>query len=64
LRLDAAKRLSLTVGEVVHGRLGKVEAVGGVVDSEDVDGLAIVCDTIAGPALWIGIRVCGVDEGL
>jgi hypothetical protein len=51
LSLNATKGLSLTVGEVIHGRLGEVEAVAGVVDSKNVYSLAVVGDTVAGTAL-------------
>jgi hypothetical protein len=51
LCLDTTKSLSLAVCEVVHGRLGKVEAITSVVNSENVNGLAVVGDTVAGTAL-------------
>jgi hypothetical protein len=51
LGIDATESRSLAVREVVHGRLGEVEAVAGVVDSENVDGLAVVGHTVAGTAL-------------
>jgi hypothetical protein len=51
LCLDATKSLSLAVCEVIHGRLGKVEAIASVVNGKNVDGLAVVGDTVAGTAL-------------
>lgn len=56
LCLNATKSLSLAVGELVHGCLGKVEAIAGVVNSKNVHGLAIVCDTVAGTALSHDVR--------
>lgn len=51
LSIDASKLCSLTVGELIHGCLGEVEAIGSVVNCQDVDGLAIVCNAVAGTAL-------------
>lgn len=51
LSLDASKLRSLAIGKVIHGSLGKVEAIGGVVDCKNVDGLAVVGDAVAGTAL-------------
>lgn len=49
--VHTAEGISLVVGELVHGTLGQVEAVAGVVDCEDVDGLAVVADRVALAAL-------------
>jgi hypothetical protein len=51
LRIDATKLSSLAVGKLVHGGLGEVETSGSVVNGQDVDGLAVVCDAVAGTAL-------------
>ncbi|OIC46606.1 hypothetical protein A7M48_18845 [Acinetobacter baumannii] len=51
LSVDAAEGFSLVVGELVHGTLGEVEASAGAVDGEDVDGVAVVSDAVAGTAL-------------
>jgi hypothetical protein len=51
LSIDATKSLSLAICEVIHGRLGEVEAVAGVVDCKNVDSLAVVCHAVAGTAL-------------
>ena len=51
LCLNATESLSLAVGEIVHGGLGDVETVASVVDSKNIDSLAVVCDAIAGSAL-------------
>lgn len=48
--LDAAEGLGLAVGELVQGGLGDVEAGGGVVDGQDVDGAAAVAQLPAGAA--------------
>jgi len=58
LRVDAAKISGLVVGQIVHGGLGQVEAVVGVVNGQDVDGLAVVGDAVASAAL---IRVPAWD---
>jgi hypothetical protein len=63
LRLDTTKHLSLTVRELIHGRLGKVEAVVGVVDSEDVDGVFVECDAVTSAALLSLISIARVNEG-
>lgn len=52
LSIDASKLGSLAVGKVIHCSLGKVEAIGSVVDGQDVDSLAIVSDSVAGTALY------------
>lgn len=49
--LNAAEGGSLAVGELVHGGLGDVEAGGGVVDGQDVDGAATVAQLPASSAL-------------
>lgn len=54
LSINTAKSRRLAVGEFVHSCLGEVEAIGGVVDSQHVDGLAVVGDAVASSAL------CGV----
>lgn len=51
LSIDAAEGSSLAVSELVHGSLGNVETSASVVDSKDVDGLAVVGETVAGTAL-------------
>ena len=51
LCVDASECLSLAVGKLVHSLLGEVEAVGGVVNGKNVDGLAVVCDAVASTAL-------------
>lgn len=57
LRVDAAKISGLVVGQIVHGGLGQVEAVVGVVNGQDVDGLAVVGDAVASAALsWARMR--------
>lgn len=58
--IDAAEGDSLAVGEGVHGVEGNVEARGGVVDGEDVNGLAVVGELPAGAAL---VRVPAGDGG-
>lgn len=49
--IDTAESVGLIVGELVHSALGQVEASAGVVNSEDVDGLAVVGDGVALAAL-------------
>lgn len=51
LSIDATKLRSLVVCELVHGGLGEVEASSGVIDGQNVDGLAVVGDSVAGTAL-------------
>lgn len=51
LSLNPAELRSLAVCEVVHSPLCEVEAIVCMVDSQDVDGLAVVCDAIACSAL-------------
>jgi hypothetical protein len=51
LSLDATESLSLAVREVVHRRLREVETIASVVNSKNIDGLAIVSNTVAGTAL-------------
>lgn|SRR5690348_4368976 len=51
LGINATKLGSLAVGKLVHGGLGEVETSGSVVNSQNVDGLAVVCDAVAGTAL-------------
>lgn len=51
LSVDAAEGSSLAVGELVHGSLGNVEAGASMVHGKDVDGLAVVGETVAGTAL-------------
>lgn len=51
--IDPAKSCSLAVGQLVHGRLGKVEAGGGVINGKDVDGPASVGELPAGTALRV-----------
>lgn len=51
--LNAAEGGSLAVGQLVHGGLGEVEAGGGVVDGEDVDGAPAVAQLPASSALDI-----------
>ena len=55
LGVDATEGSSLAVGELVHGRLSEVEASAGVVNGEDVDGLAVVGDAVAGTALGVDV---------
>lgn len=55
LSIDATEGSSLAVGELVHGSLGEVEASAGVVNGEDVDGLAVVGDAVAGTALGVDV---------
>jgi hypothetical protein len=50
--IDTAQGDGLAVGQGVHGVQGNVEARGGVVDGQDVDGLAVVGELPAGAALW------------
>lgn len=50
LSIDAPQLLRLAVGQVVHGIQGNVEAGTGVVDGQDVDGLAGVVELPAGAA--------------
>ncbi len=52
LSIDTAESSRLAVGQLIHSPLGKVEAVGGVVNSQNVDCLAVVCDAVASAALW------------
>lgn len=49
--LNTAEGSSLAVGQLVHGGLGDVEAGGGVVDGQDVDGAATVAQLPASSAL-------------
>src|SRR5687768_15586973 len=51
LSIDTTESRSLAVGKLVHGCLGDVEALGSMVDSEDVDGLSVVGDAVACSAL-------------
>lgn len=51
-RLDTSQLRGLVICQFVHGALGKVEAVGGVVDCEDVDGFAVVGYAVACAALY------------
>jgi len=51
LGVDTAELRCLVVGQGIHGYLTNVEASCGVVNGKDVDGLAIVCDSVAGAAL-------------
>ncbi len=51
VRIDPAQLNSPAVGEVVHGGLGDVEAGTGTVNSQDVDGAAVVGRAPAGPAV-------------
>lgn len=60
LGVDPAELDSLPTGELVHGLLGDVEALGGVVDGEDVDLLALVLEAVADAALG---RVPAGDGG-
>lgn len=61
--VDTAKSRGLAVGQLVHGRLGEVEAAGGVVDGEDVDGPAGVGELPAGAALRLPVVVSiGLDK--
>lgn len=57
LGLNAAEAAGLAVGEVVHGGEANVEARG-VVDGEDVDGLAVVGELPAGAALFAMLVMC------
>lgn len=57
LSVDATESSRLTVRQIIHSRLGKVEAGGSVVNSQNIDGLAVVCDAVAGAALW-GVPAC------
>lgn len=52
LRIDAAKLTSLTIGKLVHGLLSDVESISSVIDSCDVDGLAVIGNAIASTALF------------
>jgi hypothetical protein len=51
LSINATELSSLAVGELVHGGLGEVETSCSVVNSQNVDSLAVVCDAVAGTAL-------------
>lgn len=51
LRIDAAHLPGITVCQVIQGGLGDIESIGGVIDGEDIDGLAIVGQTVARAAL-------------
>lgn len=51
--LNTAEGSGLAVGQLVHGGLGDVEAGGGVVDGQDVDGAATVAQLPASSALKI-----------
>lgn len=51
LCVNASELSSLTVCEVIHGSLGEVEASSSVINGQDVDSLAVVCDAVAGTAL-------------
>jgi hypothetical protein len=48
----------LTIRKVVHGRLGKIEAIVGVIDRKHVDCLSVVCDAVAGTALQVLLALC------
>lgn len=52
LSLNTSELHSLTVGEVIHSSLREVEAGSRVVDSQNVDCLAVICYTVAGTALY------------
>lgn len=51
LSVDAAPKGSLIAGEGVHGSQGKDEAIAGMVNSHDLDGIAVVGEVPAGAAL-------------
>jgi len=50
-RIDTTELGGLVVRQGVQADFAEVEAGSGVVDGEDVDGLAFVCDTVASTAL-------------
>jgi hypothetical protein len=51
LRINTSKSGSLAVGKLIHGCLSKVETLGSMVDSENIDGLSVVGDAVACSAL-------------
>ena len=53
LSVDAAESLSLAVGELVHRLLGDVETITGMVNCKDVDGVSVICDSVACATLAI-----------
>lgn len=50
LDIDTTQLHGLAAGQLIHGPLANVEARGGVVDSQDVDALAVVLQVPAGTA--------------
>lgn len=57
LRIHASKGRGLVVCQSIHGCLGNVEAGCSVVDCENIDGVAPVCDGVAGAALKVVLSV-------
>lgn len=53
--INTAEGGSLAVGQLVHGGLSEVEAGGGVVDGQDVDGASAVAELPASSALRPGV---------
>lgn len=65
--VNAAKGLGLVVRQLVHGRKGHVYAFAGMVDGQDVDGLAVVRGRPASSALFevlAGEERSDRDEGM
>jgi hypothetical protein len=58
LSLNAAELLGLTIGKVVHSRLGEVEAVASMVHSKNVYCLAVISHAVAGTALFKLVSNC------
>jgi hypothetical protein len=56
LCIDAAQLLGLVVGQVVHSSERNVEAIC-VVNGENVDGLLVIGDAVAGSTLVIGLVI-------
>lgn len=51
LCVNATKLLSVASCQSIHCLLGNIKTAGRVVNGKDVDGLAVVCDGVAGTAL-------------
>ena len=54
LRINSSELFSIAIGQSIQRSLGDVEAVRGVVDRKDVDGLPIVGKGVAGATLQGG----------
>lgn len=57
--VDMAETHGLVVGQLVHSRQGHVNTISGMVNGQNVDGLAIVRGRPASSALYVGQYVSG-----